>query len=83
MLAMHFGDGLFAQEGGLLGYLLATLAVWLRALVAAPLLAWGQVSKVADSRGSLKATLACVIQLGCVPRNMPVGRVSVYACAVV
>ena len=72
-----------ADTGGLLGYLPATLAMCLRALAAAPLLAWGQVNKVGDSRGSLRASLACVIQPRWVPRKMLAGQGNVYACAVV
>ena len=63
-----------------------SLPPWLcasRALAAAPLLAWGQVNKVGDSRGSLRASLACVIQPRWVPRKMLAGQGNVYACAVV
>ena len=42
-----------------------------------------QVNKVGDSRGSLRASLACVIQLCWVPRKMLAGQGNVYACAVV
>ena len=72
-----------ADTGGLLGYLPAILAMCLRALAVAPLLAWGQVNKVGDSRGSLRASLACVTQPCWVPRKMLAGQGNVYACAVV
>ena len=72
-----------ADTDGLLGFLLAIPAMCLLALAAAPLLAWGQVNKVGDSRGSLRASLACVIQLRWVPRKMLAGQGNVYACAVV
>ena len=42
-----------------------------------------QVSKVGDSRGSLRGSLACVTQLCWVPRKMLAGQGNVYACAVV
>ena len=72
-----------ADADGLLGDLPAILAMCLRALAVAPLLAWGQVNKVGDSRGSLRASLACVTQLCWVPRKILVGQGNVYACAVV
>ena len=68
---------------GCLGFLPAILAMCLRALAAAPLLAWGQVNKVGDSRGSLRASLACVIQLCWVLRKILAGQGNVYACAAV
>ena len=72
-----------ADTDGLLGFGPANPAMCLRALAAAPLLAWGQVNKVGDSRGSLRASLACVIQLCWIPRKMLAGQGNVYACAVV
>ena len=72
-----------ADTGGLLGFLLAILAMCLRALAVAPLLAWGQVNKVGDSRGSLRASLACVTQPCWVPRKMLAGQGNVYAYAMV
>ena len=72
-----------ADTDGLLGFVPAIPAMCLRALAAAPPLAWGQVNKVGDSRGSLRASLACVIQLCWVPRKILAGQGNVYACAVV
>ena len=72
-----------ADTGGLLGYMPAILAMCIRALAVAPLFAWGRVSEVGNSRGSRRASLACVIQLCWVPREMLACQGNVYACAMV
>ena len=72
-----------ADADGLLGFLPAILAMCLRALAAAPLLASGQVNKVGDSRGSLRASLACVIQLCWFLHKMLAVEGNVYAGKVV